>query len=425
MKLNNAQIASKCVEVSKCLVNTGVGLVNYDLATTRSLGDAARLAVSIKRVQDPIPREMLGAITAALKIDFRVGEAELLPLLEQLNWIRASRKGKSIESIRETLPPVEDILSTLGKVWHERSPTVIDEATVASINELSKRPFAKDSLISELGIKSSEFETTFDYGEQARYLGKFTSFEHGVETVWTPLYWAGKADQVLSFLQKQKSEQLATIGSLTEKFRKHPGIPKELIDPKLSSLVDGGIWHGFFPAVEVKNRVGAAHEYVFAATPQFEVDPGKDIFEKARMIVACIRHGQYHAEVTKILHPRSILRAMRANQMKPHPYAHIQYAILVLNGLIRLESALTKYGKAWRVIWIDTPENNLAADIADQLLLGEEIYAATREDLEAGKILVQGMYSYTSEQRRIKGTQKIVAKGEFDRMMEMMGGVRR
>jgi len=425
MKLNNAQITSKCVEISKCLLNAGVSLVSYDLATTRSLGDAARLAVSIKRVRDPIPREMLGAITTALKIDFRIAESELLPLLEQLNWVQVLRKGKAIESIRETLPPAEDILSALGKVWQEKSPTVIDEASIISINELSKRPFARDSLISELGIKNNEFEAMFDYGEQARYLGKFTSKEYGVETIWTPLYWAGKVDKVLDFLQRQKDEQLNVIGSLTEKFKRYPGTPRENIDAKFVNIVDSGIWHGFFPAVEVKGRQGPAHEYVFAATPQFEVDPSKDIFEKARMIAACIRHGQHHAEVTKILYPRSILRAMRTNQMKPHPYANIQYAILVLNGIVRLEAASTRYGSAWRVVWIDTPENNLAADIADQLLMGEEVFAATKEELEASKILVQGVYNYSSEQRRLKTTQKVIAKNEFDELMERMGGVRR
>lgn len=53
-KLNEPQITAKCVEISKCLLNTEVGLIDYDLAATRSIGDAARLAVSIKQLQEPV-----------------------------------------------------------------------------------------------------------------------------------------------------------------------------------------------------------------------------------------------------------------------------------------------------------------------------------------------------------------------------------
>lgn len=423
-KLNDAQITTKCVELGKCLIGTSAGLVNYDMGITQTTGDAARFAVSIRNRADLLPRESLAGISSALKVDFRVVEGKIIPLYETLGWIEMRKNGSRIESISENIPPTQDVLSTLGKMWREEQPTVIEEASITSMAELSKRPYSKEALASELSIKENEFETMFDYGDQAGYLGKFTSEENESESIWTPLYWSSKSEDVIKFLKKQAEPQLEKIGALAEDLSKYPGTPDDKIDVGKRSLVDAGIAYGFFPAVQVVDRQRTSHEYVFSATPQFDVEASADLFEKARMIVSCIRHGQYHAEVTKILYPRSILRAMRTSTMKPHPYADVQYAVLVLQGIVRLEQAETRYGKAFKVVWVDTPENNLAADIADQLLRGEEIVGGTYEDLEARKVLVQGVFSYSSEQRRLKTAKRIVAKREFDRLLELSSGVR-
>ena len=420
-KLDDAEITAKCVEISKCLVNIGAGMVNYDLRDSRTIGDASRIAVSIKRAGE-IDKETFAAISTALKVDFRFALSEIINLFEDLSWVETRRKGKNITKIVEMIPPTEDVLSTLGKVWEEQEPTVIDVATVHGLHRLSRMPFEREALISELDIANKEFQTLYEYGEQAQYLGNFTSLETGKQAIWTPLYWASHTDEVLRFLEKQTEEGYLKLGRLTRELIRYAGTPDEKMTK--STQVDAGIYHGFFPTVRIRDRQGKEHEYTFAATPQFEVDPKKDIFERARMIVSCIRHGQYHAEVTRVLYPRSILRAMRTNSMKPHPYADVQYILLKTHGLVDLEPSSTRYGKAFRVRWIDTPENNLAADIADVLLRGHEPAGRMREEVRAKEILVQGMFNYSSEQRRIRAAKKVVAKEEYDRMMELMTGVR-
>ena len=421
VKLNDAQITAKCVELSKCLVNVGAGLIEYDLGNSRTIGDAARVAVSIKRAGELDP-ETFAAISTALKVNYRLARSEILGIFEELGWVDVKRKGGVVAKIVEQIPPAEDILSKLGKLWKEREPTVIDEASIGGLYELSKRPFEKSALLSELGLPDQKYQTFYDYGEQAHYLGKFNSSETGKEIIWTPLYWAGKTEAVLKYLQKQSEKEFLELESLTRKLVSYPGIPEEKL-PK-NPLINSGIYHGYFPSLRITDRKRAEHEYIFAATPQFEVDSNKDLYEKARMIVSCVRHGQYHAEITTILYPRSVLHAMRNNTMKPHPYADVQYVLLGINGMVSLEPSTTRYGKAFKVKWIDTPENNLAADIADELLKGEEPSLRTREEIEAKEILVQGMFNYSSEQRRIKATKEIRAKPEFDRLMERISGVR-
>jgi len=422
-KLNNAEITAKCVEISKCLIDLHGGMVQFDLNDTQTIGDTTRLAVSIRNRSEVIPREVFAGISSAVKVSYP--EARILPILEQLNWVDVKRTGSKIESITEKIPPTEDVLSTLGKMWQEQEPTPVDEASVRSLAELSKRPYSKEALISDLGVKDKEFEAVYDYGDQARYLGKFVSEESGTEAIWTPLYWAGNMEAVIRFLQKQSEPKLGEIGTLVDRFRNHPGTPNDKIDARALNLVNAGISHGFFPSVEVKNRQGTSYEYVFAAAPQFDTDNKSDVFEKARMIVACIRHGQHHADISRIKFPRLILDRMRHSAMNPHPYADVQYAILVVHGIVKLEPSRNRYGKAFKVMWIDTPENNLAYILADQLLIGSEILGTSKEELEAQKVLVQGVFNYSSEQRRLKTGKRIVATHEFDRLMELMTGVSR
>jgi len=372
-----------------------------------------------------MPRDLLAGISTALKIDYRIAESRILPIYEELGWVDVKRTGGRIDTISEHIPPTEDVLSTLGKIWQEQQPTPVDEASVRSLAELSKRPYSREAIVSDFGFKPEVFDATFDYGEQAKYLGEFVSEELGTDTVWTPLYWMGNMEEVEKFLKKQSEPQYVTIGSLVDKFKAHAGMPDDRIEGNVKTLVNSGIAHGFFPSVVVKDRKSVIHEYIFAASPQFEVDTKGDVFEKARMIVSCIRHGQHHAEVSRIRHPTAILWAMKTNTMDPHPYADIQYAILVLHGIVTLQETTNRYQKAFKVEWVDTPENNLAYEIALQLLSGVETIGSSKEDLEAQKILVQGVFNYSSEQRRLKTGKEIAAPKEYDRMMELIRGVRR
>lgn len=423
--MDYAQITAKCVEISKCLINKGSGFYTFDLDDTRRTGNIARFAANIRQ-SEQISEQQLAAIADTLKQDYSTVRSDTLPFLEELGWVEAYKDGRKIIRIEEYIPPLEDILSTLGKQWEENEPSHIDLATVSSLSKLSDRPMTKEALISELGIENEKFNITLEYGEQANYFGTFISQEFGKATVWTPLYWTGKLDFVLKFLNRQSYDEFKALGTLTRDFLKYPGRPEDHLRPERRSLVDAGVAHGYFPSVAVKDRREVSHEYIFAAAPEFEVDPSKDIFEKARLIVACIRHGQYHAEVTPIKYPIKLLRALRENRIKkPHSYARIQYALLIANRICTYEEVPTSYGVGYRPIFIDTPENNAAADTAEQMLHGEEPSSGSVSEPEVKELLIKGIFNYSSEQRYIKSTEQISAKGDFDRLMESIQGVTR
>src|SRR5437867_1653431 len=157
-KLSDAEITAKSVEINKCLINSAPGsIINYDLGVTQTIGDAATLAISLKQRKQDVNKDVLGAICSALKIDFRVAESRILPKFETLGWGKILWNNGRLQSLTEKMPPTQDILGTLGKIWKEDNPTTVEEATLVSLAELSKRPFASDALASDLGVSDADF----------------------------------------------------------------------------------------------------------------------------------------------------------------------------------------------------------------------------------------------------------------------------
>lgn len=402
------------------MINKEVGFQDFDLDITKTIGDIARFAANTRQ-SGTLDETQLAGIGNALKISYGTLRTNILNELEDLGWVQIIRKGRRIKKIDENIPPLQDILSTLGKKWEEMEPTEIDRASVNSLSLLSKRPATKEALISELDINDEYLETTLEYGEQTSYLGTFKSETLEKDVVWTPLYWAGKMDKVLKFLNRQTYENFEIIGDITKGFLQYQGRPIDQMGEN-KSIINAGIGQGYFPSVAVKDRNGVSHEYIFAATPNFEADPKKDIFEKARLIVGCIRHGQYHAEVTRIKYPVKLLQALRENRLSAHSYAIVQYALLIANRICAYEPESTFYGTGYKIVFIDTPENNLAADIAENMLIGESTIAGSIDEPEARQLLIKGTFNYSAEQRQIKSAEKIAAKREFGRLMECLRG---
>lgn len=364
------------------------------------------------RLFKTLDREKLAAVSAATKTDFRINKRVLLPILEDLGWIHINKDG----IIEEYIPPIEDVLPALGKVFYEQDYTNVDIGTIGSLSILKKRPLARDALLSELDIPENQFEVSLNYGEAANYFGTFESQETGDEIIWSPFYWPGKVDDVTKFLKRQTYEEFKDIEKIITTLSSSQGKPADYIKGNPQILLDG-IESGFFPTVGVQGDSCTLRRYVFTAEPQFGLDPNNDIFEKARLIVGCIRHGQYHASGSKIIYPRALLKALRENRMRSHPYARIQYALLVINGICTVE----QHGSFYKVKFIDEPENRIAMDIADEMLAGEEILSGMIEPEINNKLFEEGLYSFSAEQRKIRNRdEKIFAKGSFDRLMEIM-----
>ncbi|MEL7669477.1 hypothetical protein [Methanobacterium sp.] len=424
MKLDHAHITTKAVEVSKCFLNKQVGIYGYELYDTRKIGNVARLAVNIMQA-DIIEEKQLAAIGSAIQQDYAVVKSDLIPELEKLNYIEVEREGDKIKKVYESIPPIETLLPELGEHWEEKEPKDVDRATIESLEILKRKPVKLDTLLSEISTSKSGFESALTCGKLVNYFGTFKSSEDDEEILWTPYYWANNVDNALKFLKRQSYDEFDNIEKLAENVVKYPGKPIENVEGNKNTLI-AGINHGFFPSVGIKDLNQIEREYIFAATPQFGLDPINinDIFEKARLIVACVRHGQHHADISRIRSPLSVLYSLRSNTMRPHSYALTQYELLLRDRIVNIESVPASYGNSYKVTYISTPENDRAMDIAVELLEGEEPIGSIIREPKVDAILAKGIFNYTAEQRQIKSAEHIDAKKEYNIMMEYLCGSR-
>ena len=104
-----------------------------------------------------------------------------------------------------------------------------------------------------------------------------------------------------------------------------------------------GIHYGYFPCTSVSKSINKSYEYLFTPMPKYEPDPYHDVFEKAKLIVSCLKHGQYHADISKIRYPALVLEKMMENSLGPHSYANIQYLLLRTHGVVNIRPA--KYSR--------------------------------------------------------------------------------
>lgn len=423
MRLSNNTITSKCVEVSKCFA-TQRGSYQLDLENTIRIGNIARLAANIRQ-SEFLNEKQIGIFALAMKQDPYAAKSDYLNVLDQLDWIDMEKDGKKIQ-IEERIPPINEILTTLGIFWEESEPSDIDQATLSCLTLLKDKPLLKDTLESEIfseyDIDDKELEKTFDYGIEANYLGNFRSYETNQNVVYTPYYWNRNAKKVLNFLKRNYSDDFQGVSDLNTIIAKKPGIPIENEKIFNNPILTAGIESGFFPANQITIPEGGSFQYIFPPTPQFGVEPQDDIFEKARVIVSAIRHGQYHADVTKIKHPLSILNSLRMKGLKPHSHALKQYGALIKHRICGFNT-VDKYGESYEIYFIDTPENEKAMDLAEMMLKGEDPHPGVLHEPEIKELLNNdGSFDYSAEFRQ-KISSEFESKKLFHEMMESIRGI--
>jgi len=414
MSLNPEKVAVKCLEVSKCFSNKTIGISSYHLEDTILVGDMARLAVNLRQSENLNP-EQIAAIGDVLNIDYRIINSGIMPLMEKFGWLYPERGG-----LYEEIPPLDDVLRTLGNHWEESEPSNIDISIIKSLSILNNKPASKEALQSEIGVPVDDFEMALDYGTKANCFGSFKSDESDEEIIWTPYYWNRNSERALRFLKRQTYEEFSGIERLSNYLSNKQGIPIEQVTFE-ENLLKAGSKVGFFPSNGISNPVtGDEHEYIFKATPQFDLDPKKDIFEKTRLIVASLRHGQYHASVTKIRSPLNVLYALRENRLSPHSYAKAQYGLLAMHKIVKIDE-VSDHGGSYRITFIDSPENKMACDMAATMLDGEVPIEGLAIDPEID-LIKKGSFIYSANERQIKTIEKISDCDQFNKMLEFIQG---
>lgn len=417
MPLTPVETTARAVEISKGLTALPTDEAIFsgaDLKNTRETGVLAR-ASAILRGQQTVTARSLRHIAQEVGASWTELEGIYLPKLSDMGWGEMRKEGRKFVGFHEQIPPVDEVLRTLGKDWEEQEPTPYDLGSVQGLHLLSERPFSRDAFASELGMDPQTAKDVVEYGLAGTY------FDEADKTLWSPLFFNKNDDEVVRFLDSTSEAEYQALQATCQALKARPGTPIDLLGQP-QAAVDAAVRAGFLTSVRVRSPT-EEYPYLFAPNAQFSGTSGTDLFDKARAVVAALRHGQHHAGVTRIRYPNALLNAFVEGRMAPHSYAVYQYAALQVNGVASIKPVQVLGSTRYQVSFIDTPENRQVIKLASWLLRANT-ETPDISDPEIVLMFGQGIISGAAKERVARRQKRVAANDSLVQLMRTVRGVR-
>lgn len=344
-------------------VDPNSGLVVQYMETTRLIGMAASLALTIKG-QDVIEdAESLKVITAdQLDID-PFAFNDVIKLLREIGVVyNVQEEGAKIKRFSERIPLHSDLFESLGEAWEHKKTTEIESSMLYTIDTLATRPFKASEFEKSFGFDAKAQEIIFELSEQSQ-LVKTIELSDGDRILYSP-YFSFENPQLLSKLYSKHPDD--SIRAEFEKLKSYQGLP---LSDGLPVLTDA-VARGLLQAPSIEDPAGTERSFAFApyTLGHDYLTLRKAILEKAMAILACVRCGQHFGGYTPITMPQEILQALldpvRGRKLKPHSSHRRQYRLLHRMGIVRFIPS----GSWVQPQLIETEDNIEAVKLAIELL---------------------------------------------------------
>jgi hypothetical protein len=418
-------VGNRAVDIQKSLQDIMISAPHYYFDKTILIGKAARIAANIRGFNYLKPSQ-LDIMSVELGIAPLEVRDVILPRLEELNVVRLIKghTGK-LERVEEKVPRVASLIEELGKYMQELEPNPIETSGIEALHVATFKPIEKTELRTQLTeLKDEEFEILLDCGKTGRFLDEYTAPNGGETQVYSPLIWNEKSEEVMkmytSLSENQKDELVRILSSINS----YPGTPIEKLCTLNQPLLGQAIRTGILEKCSVATKKGTK-DYLFMPNPKFRIKSEGvkqcDLFDKTKIILSCIRHGQHYAEITKILYPDKVLqKLLDKGYLNPHSEFKEQYALLELHGIAKIEPAS---GNRYYLKLIDTDENRQAIEAAtDVLSHTREAVTAHVVDTQARALLISGNFVNPARNRaRIKELPTLTYK-TLQSMLEKLRG---
>ncbi|UFN51795.1 hypothetical protein LPC08_25940 (plasmid) [Roseomonas sp. OT10] len=409
-------------------IQTGIGPYEVsDFDELRLLGMAGSLAVQLRGLPE-IEYAVLVRVSDSL---FNIPSLALKPVLRILSeagMVRLYESGRNITKIDPQVPYFENVYDTIGAYSASSSLTETEQAMVAIMAELQKKPENKDRLLSKLGMESSLLDRCLMIGNQS---GLISNHRVRGQTVLTsPVYFADNNQGLADLIAKVGSSEFADV---MEVIRLHQGWPLSMIisQQKVAGRPLTPVQIDLIQMLASENmlkpptiEIGKQSE-VFLFTPRpgaARLSPGKrDIYERAMALLAAVRKGQLLPFAHPIRKPAVLLQAfLRDGYLGANTEARAQYGKVAGTFNIGYFKE-TKPG--WHQFWLRKTEENIeAVQAAIDLAQGEETKVDMRMDQEARALLqmddkyVSSVLGSKGMKERKKIAPSAAAKEQWDQL---------
>src|SRR5438552_2805946 len=349
--------------------------VHYE--KTLLVGKAASLAMHLRGLLFIEDEKQLKYAASTLGISSLELPA-VLHELEEVDFLSVVKSGDRIKRVDIRVPEFRSGYAELGERWKQLEPSEIEQASIATLEDLYKGPLPLSDLKQSLDLDPTSFSILRDVMTSGQLLSVQTV--DGQDVSFTPLAIDGNPNAYLQWAKKFPAE----VQSAVQLLQSYQGLHME--DPQIvgnQAFVDA-IMTGVLSPVQVQGTTGAK-KFVFAPRGGLN-DEERVILDKARAILACVRYGQNFAAGRRINNPRAILRRLRDKKSfsRGHPDLFSQYGLLVEK---LIGEPIRESENRWNFRVFDHAENMKALDVAIEMLEHGET-PSTHIHLDAQKALL-------------------------------------
>lgn len=302
------------------------------------------------------------AIAFDAKIGARQFERDVLPVLEQLQWVRANRDAAGrLFSVDAIVPPPSELIEGSASVLNLLIASPVERAALLILRATSRQPL-------EL---TAALESGSEYGDEAAHdaLRHLTAInlvrqvrgEDGRIAVFNPNIWVGDAEVSSAALRTEDARVRLEVGALLEEVAAHPGIPELHVKSTEQRWIDFAVAQGLVERSVVQT---SDDEQRFLFSPHlnrdaFGVTPG-DPSGHVRQLVGSMIYASTFAS-WRLRSPGAFLYTLIRDEVAGDvPEIGRDYPMLETAGTIQVIPGTRSGSFSMRLLQADVAEQALA-----------------------------------------------------------------
>ncbi len=353
------------------------------------LGAAVRLAVHLR-----------GAPAGDFDLLKQVGvhvlglaTGEIVPamrLLERAEFVVLKTEGRTIKGYVPDVPYFENLYEKLGTVaTSDQSLTEHEQFALTVQCQLAASPMSRNQAFN-LGAERKLVETVLDIGVNGGFLVERRA--RGKQILLSPSYYAESHDAYADLIADKGQKKVARVLGL---IKANQGWPLELIlkqaelngtklDADDVAILVRLCGDGFLAPPMISTAHAGETHFVFGPRPGAARFPlhERAIYERALALVAAVRQGQLLPNEFRIYSPVRLLQKLReAKKIGANSEALEQYRRV---AELRVATLHRMFGDRYELRLIDVPENELAVELAIELVSNSDVGVHPNDDAVLG-----------------------------------------
>jgi len=394
------------------------------------VGMAVQLALHLRGLPQ-VEYERVKLLASALLGIPRLAVDRIVGLLEQIEFVKVVREGKTARSLVPLVPYFDQLYDGVGEYLETEAQLDEFEAlTLEIVDRLAGAPHNADALAAQIGAVGSDrktFDDTIEIGQRGHFLVSHRSRSRTI--LLNPTYFSENAELFADHVAKCGA---TGVGRLLKLIHAAQGWPLSVIEQtgEINGFKVGAeqilllrrlAQEGMVKPPKITTSYSGESLFMFTPTPGYmSVSPLKrEQYERALAIVSAVRQGQLLPNKFKIWRPGALLYKLKTElHLAPTTDYGEQYRNLVHLRLARLVPLAGGYQQ---LQIIDTPENRESLETAYQLVTGGVSHETSvdRDVIEAMTGSQEYVESLVSSQQ-LRERETITVPGESGYEMQQL-----